>query len=392
MKKIELLAPAGNLEKLKVAYLYGADACYIGGERYSLRANAKNFTIDEIKEAVKIAHSYKKKLYVTVNIIFHDEDLDGVLDYLKTLKKLKIDAVIIADTFLIPIVNKLKLKYFISTQNSTTNYETVKFFKNLKADRVVLARELTKDEIKEIIDKTNMHVEVFLHGAMCTCMSGRCIMSNYFTLRDSNRGSCAQVCRFTFDLDKKRSVPFSIATCDLNLARHIKDLIDIGVGSLKVEGRMRSEYYIATVISCYRKLIDACYSNDYKESLVKREIKILNRVSNRKSTSQYFLRKAKKSDQYYSSSREEYSNQDFKALVLDYDKKTKLLKVEQRNYFKVNDKVNVFGPNNLDYDFVIKEIYDEDFNLRECANHPKEILYIKIDKEIPKNSIIRIRI
>ncbi len=391
MKKIELLAPAGNLEKLKIAYLYGADACYVGGEKYSLRANAKNFTTHDLKEAVKFAHKLKKKLYVTVNIIFHDEDLDGVESYLRELKKIGVDAVIIADMFLVPIAKKCKLKFFISTQNSTTNYETVNFLKGLGADRVVLARELTKDEIKEIISKTKCHVEVFLHGAMCTCISGRCILSNYFTNRDSNRGGCAQVCRFTFDLDKKRKTPFSIATCDLNLARYIKDLIDIGVGSLKIEGRMRSEYYIATVVSCYRKLIDSCYDNSYNETLLKRELKILDRVSNRKSTSQYFLRNATRKDQYYSS-REEYSNQDFLAFVLDYDKNNKMAKIEQRNYFKVNDKVNIFGPDGLDYDFVIKEIFNEDMESIECANHPKEILYIKLDKDVLVGSMIRKKI
>lgn len=388
MEKIELLAPAGNIDRLKIAYLYGADACYIGGEKYSLRANAKNFSIEEIKEAAKLAHKLKKKLYVTVNIIFHNDDLKDIKDYLKELKKAKVDACIIADLFLIPILKELKMKFFISTQTSTTNYETVKFLQKLGADRIVLARELTKDEIKEIYDKTHAHLEVFLHGAMCTCMSGRCIMSNYFTNRDSNRGSCAQVCRFTFDLDKKRKTPFSIATCDLNLAKYINDVISSGAKSLKVEGRMRSEYYIATVISAYRKLIDASYNKNFNENLLKREIKILNRVANRKSTSQYFNKKATYKDQYYSQ-REEKSNQDFKAIVLSYDNKNKLAKVEQRNYFKVKDKLNVFGPNNIDYSFTVNKIYNENMEEVKIANHPKEILYIKIDKKIPKDSMIR---
>ena len=389
-ERIELLSPAGDLKRLKIAYLYGADACYIGGQKYSLRANANNFSIEEIKEAVKIAHKLKKKLYVTVNIIFHNSDLEGIEEYLKKLDKLKVDAVIIADPFLIKIIKKncKHLKIFISTQTSTTNYDSVEYLSSLVADRVVLARELTKTEIKEIIDKTNTHIEVFLHGAMCTCMSGRCILSNYFTNRDSNRGSCAQVCRFNFDLDKKSKTDFSIATCDLNLATHIKDLIELKVGSLKIEGRMRSEYYIATVISCYRKLIDAYYENNYNNNLIKRELKILDKVSNRKSTSQYFLRQANKNDQYYIG-REEKSNQDFLAFIFSYNKKSKLAKIEQRYYFKIGDKVNIFGPNGLDYDFTITEIYNEKMEKIECANHPKEILYIKVNKEIYENSMMR---
>ena len=209
---IELLSPAGDLEKLKIAYLYGADACYIGGQNYSLRANANNFSLEEIKEAAEFAHKLGKKLYVTVNIVFHNEDLVGLKEYLKELEKCQIDALIVSDPLVIDIVNeeRLNLNIHISTQNSTTNKESVKYWQNHGVERVVLARETTKSQIEEIIKETNADIEVFLHGAMCTCYSGRCVLSNYFTNRDSNRGGCAQVCRFIFDLDKERKTKSGI--------------------------------------------------------------------------------------------------------------------------------------------------------------------------------------
>ena len=296
---IELLSPAGDLEKLKIAYLYGADACYIGGQNYSLRANANNFSLEEIKEAAEFAHKLGKKLYVTVNIVFHNEDLVGLKEYLKELEKCQIDAIIVSDPLVIDIVNeeKLNLNIHISTQNSTTNKESVKYWQNHGVERVVLARETTKSQIEEIIKETNADIEVFLHGAMCTCYSGRCVLSNYFTNRDSNRGGCAQVCRFIFDLDKERKTKYSIATKDLNLSNHIPELIDAGVKSLKIEGRMRSSYYVATVISCYRKLIDAYYNNVFEENLLKNTNKILARVANRESTAQYFKGNVDETDQ-----------------------------------------------------------------------------------------------
>ena len=390
MDRIELLSPAGDLERLKIAFLYGADACYIGGKDYSLRANASNFSIEEIKEACSFAHKLNKKVYVTVNIVFHNEDLKGIEEYIKSLEESKVDALIISDPLLIPIVKKYNLGIYLSTQNCTTNVETVKYWLSKGVDRVVLSREVSKSDMKEIMDKTHAELEVFLHGAMCTCYSGRCVLSNYFTNRDSNRGGCAQVCRFTFNLDKKRKTDYTIATKDLNLAKHIPELIEIGIKSLKIEGRMRSAYYIATVNSSYQKLIDAYYNNNFTKELVDKELKILSRVANRESTSQYFEKEANVNDQYYIG-REEVSNQDFLAIVLDYDKKTKYATIEQRNYFKLGDEVNIFGPGFEDFDFTIDEILDENGNKIECARHPKEILKIKIDTEIPKNSMIRVK-
>lgn len=392
MEKIELLSPAGDLEKLRIAYLYGADACYIGGKDYSLRANANNFSTNEIKEAVSFAHNLGKKIYVTLNIIFHNEDLEGVTKYLKELSKANVDAVIISDVFLIDIIKKETpdLKIFLSTQDSVTNKESVKYFMDKGVSRVVLARELTKDEIKEIYDATKCELEIFLHGAMCTSYSGRCVLSNYFTNRDSNRGGCCQVCRFCFNLDKDKEPKFQMATKDLNLSTFIKDLIEINVTSLKVEGRMRGTYYLATVNSCYRNLIDAYYSNNQDEKLIERNIKLLNRVSNRESSSQYFKGYVDYNDQYYNG-RLENSNQDFLAQVIDYDKNTKEAIIEQRNYFKKGDIVNLFGPGNTDIDFKIEYIKDKDNNLVDIANHPKEVLKIKVPQEVTKDFMIRVK-
>lgn len=392
MEKIELLSPAGDLEKLRIAYLYGADACYIGGKDYSLRANANNFSTNEIKEAVSFAHNLGKKIYVTLNIIFHNEDLEGVTKYLKELSKANVDAVIISDVFLIDIIKKETpdLKIFLSTQDSVTNKESVKYFMDKGVSRVVLARELTKDEIKEIYDETKCELEIFLHGAMCTSYSGRCVLSNYFTNRDSNRGGCCQVCRFCFNLDKDKEPKFQIATKDLNLSKFIKDLIEINVTSLKVEGRMRGTYYLATVNSCYRNLIDAYYSNNQDEKFIERNIKLLNRVSNRESSSQYFKGYVDYNDQYYNG-RLENSNQDFLAQVIDYDKNTKEAIIEQRNYFKKGDIVNLFGPGNIDIDFKIEYIKDKDNNLVDIANHPKEVLKIKVPQEVTKDFMIRVK-
>lgn len=391
MEKIELMAPAGDIEKLKIALLYGADIVYIGGKKYSLRANASNFTIEDIKSSCIFAHKLGKKVYVTVNILFHDEDLEGVKTYLKELEDSCVDAVIICDAFLIPIIKKEtpKLKIVMSTQMSTSNTLSVKHFLEEGVDSIVLAREVTKKEIKEIYDETHADLEVFLHGAMCTCYSGRCVLSNYVTNRDSNRGGCAQVCRFCFDLDKKRKKNFSIATKDLNLADHIKDLIEIGVKHLKVEGRMRGTYYIATVINCYRNLIDAYYNNNWTKSNLERNLKLLSRVANRESTSQYFMNEATYKDQYYLD-RMEVSNQDFLGLILDYDEKTSYATIEQRNYFKKGDKVNIFGPEKCDFDFVITDILNENNESIEIARHPKEILKIKVPRSVCKYSMMRI--
>ena len=338
MKRIELLSPAGDIERLKVTLLYGADAVYIGGEKYGLRANATNFTIDQIQEGCRFAHNLGKKVYLTLNIVFHNEDMDGVEDYIKSVVDAGIDAFIVSDPFIISYIKKNfpQVEVHLSTQDSTTNYKSVKYFQKQGVDRVVLAREVSLDEIKEIIDKTGIDIEVFIHGAMCTCYSGRCALSNYVTNRDANRGGCAQVCRFAFAVDGKKD--FTFATKDNNLAKYIGNLIDIGVTSLKVEGRMRSLYYLATVIGTYREIIDRYYDNTLTDDILGVLEERLSRVANRAVSTHYLLREADATDQYYTG-RNEASNQDYLGQVISYDKKHKLIKIYERNYFEVGDSL-----------------------------------------------------
>ena len=385
-KKIELLSPAGDLERLKIACIYGADAVYIGGKDYSLRANANNFSIEDIKESCDFAHNLNKKVYLTLNIVFHNEDIDGVYDYIKKVVEAGIDAFIVSDLFIVKYIHdNFDVEVHLSTQASTTNTESVKFLMHEGVKRVVLAREVGLSEIKEIIDETGVDIECFIHGAMCTFYSGRCVLSNYFTNRDSNRGGCAQVCRFNFKIDDK---PFSMAVKDLNASYIIKDMIESGITSLKVEGRMRSPYYLATVISSYRKIIDSYYNGTLDEEILLEENKILSRVSNRDNSTHFFDHEADVNDQYYSG-RWELSNQDYLAFVLDYDKKTNICTIAQRNYFSVGDKVLIFTPDGQRILHVIDKLYNEDMEAVEKANHAEEILKFKIDKEIPKASMIR---
>lgn len=398
MKKIELLAPAGDINRLKLAYLYGADACYIGGRDFSLRANANNFSIEEIEEACNYAHNLNKKVYVTVNIVFQNEDFEGIVEYLKELARVKVDAIIVSDPSIIKIVkeNSINLNIHISTQYSTSNKEVVKLFKEFGVERVVLSRELSKKDIKEIIDETSVEVETFVHGAMCSSYSGRCILSNYFTNRDANRGGCAQICRWDFDLyneDKliESDTKFTMSCKDLSMIEQISEMIDIGISSLKVEGRMRSNYYVATVINTYRMAIDDYYNNSLDEEKIKYYKKILDRVANRDSTCQFFDKFPDKDAQYFLG-RQEVSNQDFLGIVLDYDDENKLAIITQRNYFKKGDVVEIFGPNISTFSFVINTMYDEDDNVIEIANHPEQIIKIKLDKKVYKDDIMRIKI
>lgn len=399
MNKIELLAPAGNLEKLKFAYSYGADACYIGGKNYSLRANATNFSLEEIKVATNYAHGINKKIYVTVNIVFHDDDTKEVVSYLKALSDCKVDAIIVSDPVVIDIVNKnnIDLAMHISTQASILNYEAANFWKEKGITRIVLARELSKEEIKEIITRTGLEVETFVHGAMCSSYSGRCVLSNYLTNRDANRGGCAQICRWEFDLYDKdlnkieADTKFTASSKDLMMASYIRDIISSGITSLKVEGRMRSNYYVATVINTYRNMIDDYYDNKLTDDKLNYYIKILNRVANREAKAQFWDRLPGVDEQYYLG-RNEVSNQDFLGIVTDYDEESKMVTITERNYFQTGDEVEVFGPNIETFSFIMPEIYDGEGNKVNIARHPEEILKFRLDKKVYKNDIIRTKI
>ena len=391
MDRIELLSPAGDLERLKVTLLYGADAVYIGGQQYSLRANANNFSIEEIKEGCSFAHKLGKRVHLTLNIVFHNEDMDGVEDYIKQVVDAGIDAFIVSDPFLISYIKEKypQVEVHLSTQNSTSNYKSIHFFESVGVDRVVLARELSKKEIEEIIKNVNCDIETFIHGAMCTCFSGRCALSNYVTNRDANRGGCAQVCRFSFENGNEKE--FTFATKDLNMANHIKDLIEIGVKSLKVEGRMRSLYYLATVIGTYRNIIDDYYNNELTEENMKIYQERLDRVANRETSTHFFMKEADYTDQYYSG-RSEVSNQDYLGQVISYDKDKKLLKFYERNYFEVGDKVELFTPTGHHLEFIVEKLYNEDLEEEDVARHPDDIYYLELDTiiEIPEYSMIKI--
>ena len=389
MDRIELLSPAGDIERLKVTLLYGADAVYIGGQKYSLRANATNFSLEEIKEACDFAHNLNKKVYLTLNIVFHNEDMDGVEEYIKDVVNAGIDAFIVSDPFIISHIktNYPQVEVHLSTQNSTSNYKTIEYFKNEGIDRVVLAREVQLKDMKEMIDKTGIDIEVFIHGAMCTCFSGRCALSNYVTNRDANRGGCAQVCRFAFKSSEDKD--FTMATKDLNLARYIGNLIDAGIKSLKVEGRMRSLYYLATVIGTYREIIDRYYNNTLTDDIMDVLEYRLSRVANREVSTQYLMKEADYKDQYYSG-RQELSNQDYLGLITEYDHENKCIILVERNYFSPKDEIEIFTPSGKIYTYTVDKIYDEDMNELEVARHPEQILKLKFEEEVPKYSMIRL--
>lgn len=385
----EVLSPAGDLERLKWALMYGADAVYIGGYNYSLRANANNFSIQDITEGVAFAHSLGKKVYVTVNILFHNEDLEGLTNYLTTLSDIGVDAFIVSDLAVIKRIRELNLKpeIHISTQESSVNKFAVKFWESVGATRVVLARECSKIDILDIKNNTDAELEVFIHGAMCTSYSGRCVLSNYVTKRDSNRGGCSQVCRFIFKT--KKYDDFQIASKDLSMIDHIPELVDMGVSSLKIEGRMRSMYYIATVVNTYKNVVTLYKEGKLTSELMEYYKRVLNRLSNRENKSQFFTGDVNVSDQYYTG-RKEVSNQDFLGVVLDYS--DNIMKIEQRNNFKVGDTIEVFGPNTLATKIKVDSIINEENESVSVASHPQEVLYVKVPFKVEKNDILRVPI
>ena len=387
---IELLAPAGNMERLKIAFLYGADAVYIGGYEYSLRANAINFSKEELKEAVLFAHQLKKRVYVTVNIVFHNKDLVGLKEYLEELAFLGVDAVIVSDIAVIKVIldHHIPLEIHLSTQASTLNYEAALFYKKLGVKRVVLAREASREDIFDIKEKTGLDLECFIQGAMCTSFSGKCVLSNVVTNRDSNRGGCAQICRWIFDINEEKEI-FSMTPKDLNMSFYLKDMIDIGVNSFKVEGRMRSVYYIATVIYEYRHLFDKILSNTLTKSDILYSNDIINRCANRESTPQFYDKLPTDAEQYYLG-REEVSNQDFLGIVLDVLDGRVLL--EERNYFQVGDVVEFFGPGFEPFTYQIHKIYDEQGASIDVARHPRMHVYLDVDFEVPKLSMMRLKV
>lgn len=387
----ELLAPAGDFERLYFAFLYGADAVYFGGQNFGLRANAKNFNLEEIKKATEYAHKIGKKVYVTVNIVFHDSDFEGLDDYLKYLDEIGVDSIIVSDIAVIKRVKELGLNIAmcLSTQASTMNSRAVKFWKNLEVTRVVLAREASREAIKRI-KATGIEVEAFIHGAMCTSFSGKCILSNYMTLRDSNRGGCAQVCRWNFERSDGE-VDLTITPKDLNMVKFLEEEINMGIDSFKIEGRMRSIYYVATVIWCYRKMIDGIINKTLTDADKAYYLAVLNRCANRESAPQFFDKLPGVDEQYFNE-RDEVSNQDFLGLVVGYDENTKMATIETRNYFEKGYKVEFFGPNTETFSIVLNTIYNDSNEIIDASRHPKTIVKIPVDQKLEKNDFMRLKV
>lgn len=398
MKRIkpELLAPAGDIERLKIAILYGADAVYVGGPSLGLRANAINFTFEELKEGCDFAHSHNARVHVTVNIALHNKEIEQVKDYLIKLEEIGVDAIIVSDPAIIKLAKEnTNLEIHLSTQQSTLNRMACKHWKKEGVTRIVLGREASKEDIKDIIDNVDVDIECFIHGAMCASYSGRCVLSNFLTARDSNRGGCSQICRWNFDLlgDNKKiqgEKDFTFCTKDLSMLKVLPEMIDMGISSFKIEGRMRSIYYVATIVNIYRKAIDEYFDNKENYKYNEEYEKILNNCANRESTVQFFLKNADVSTQYYNG-REELSNQDFLAIVLDYDDENKIVTVEQRNYFGTGDIVEIFGPNIETFTYKIDKIYDEDKNEIDVVRHPQQIVSFKLENKVYPNDMIRIK-
>ncbi len=389
---IELLAPAGDLEKLKIALMYGADAVFIGGQNFSLRARASNFTLEDIKNATSFAHQKGKKVYVTTNIIPHQDDLTGVKEYLKALELCQIDAIISASPYIIDMALKhTSLEIHLSTQQSALNSETVKFWHNKGVTRIVLARELDKYQIKDLVSKTNADIEVFIHGGMCMSYSGRCSLSNTMTDRDANRGGCAHSCRWNYELvedgKKVSNKMFSMSSKDLSALEQIPYLIDAKVFSLKIEGRMKSLHYIATVVSTYRKLIDTYIKrgtiDDFKPYLIE-----LQKAENRPASFGY-LEGIPGIEQLLYDKKNEQPSQLFIGLVQDYDEESGIATIEQRNHFEIGQEIEIFNPNGSELSFILDDMTDEDGHPLDVARHPQQILKIKVPFKVEPYAMLR---
>ena len=397
MSRIELLAPAGDLERLKVAVRYGADAVYLGGKQFSLRTRASNFTLDDIQAGVAFAHGHDARVHVTVNMIPHEEDFNGLEAYLKALESIGVDAIIVASYAIMKLAKQVapSLEVHVSTQHSSTNSAAIAFWAKEGMDRVVLAREYTMAQIQETCKHSSLPVEVFVHGGMCIAYSGRCMLSNYMTGRDANRGGCAQSCRWNYRLyDDHEAVysdkeMFSMGSKDLCAIDYIPALVDAGVRSLKIEGRMKSQYYLATIVRAYRMCIDAYCAYGYipKETmrLGKEE---LAKAENRES-SIGFYGGSPQSDGHLYGGNGLKANQDYLAEVVDYDAKTKIATLRVRNNFSSNMACEAFGPHLENTRFTMPTLYDEEEKIVEVANKPMAILHAKIEIDLHAYDMIR---
>ncbi len=405
MHKVELLAPAGSLEKLKIAVMYGADAVYVGGEEFSLREAAENFTLDELREGVSFAHKYGAKVYVTVNIIAHNSDIDEIKKYVGELSKIDIDGVIVADMGVFMLIREIAphIDIHVSTQANSLNYVTAQTWYKMGAKRVVLARELTIEEVREIRDKTpvGLELEMFVQGAMCMSYSGRCLLSNYMADRDSNKGACAQPCRWKYNLveelrpgeympvyENERGT-FIFNSKDLCLIRHIPEIVDAGVVSLKIEGRVKSEYYVASVVKAYREALDAYYQDPENYSLDPKLYDELKKVSHREYWEGFCFGQPSIVGQVFGSSSyiREY---DIVGIVKGYEEETGITIVEQRNRFFVGDEVEIISP--LVPGFTTHTVdFLQDEKGFDITNAPHAAMTVRMNfgRKVAVNSLIR---
>ena len=396
---IELLAPAGNMEKLKTAFHFGADAVYLAGKRYGLRAFADNFTDEQIAEAVNYAHSLGKKVYVTLNIFAHNPDFDDLKDYLKVLENAKVDAVLVSDVGMFSFVKQnCNVPIHISTQANTTNKHAVKFWTEQGAERVVLAREVNLKEVANIHDFCpQTELEIFVHGAMCISYSGRCLMSNYLTNRDSNGGACVQACRWAWEVrevgrddympvmeDERGTYIFN--SKDMNMLAHLPQIINAGVVSLKIEGRMKSPFYVATVVNAYRRALDAIAKDEFTEELICQLNLELDKASHRAYTTGFYFDE-QETRQYYPSSR---AVEEYKFIAVVKEVGDGYVVVEQRNKFVVGETLETLSvTSDTNKQFTVDYALDEKGNQVEVCNKVQQLLKINCPFHLAVGDILR---
>lgn len=404
MRKTELLIPAGSLDVLKTAVIYGADAVYLGGEAFGLRAKAKNFTNEEIKEGIAFAHEHGVKVYITANILAHNDDLAGVEAYFEELKEICPDALIISDPGVFMTARRIlpDMELHISTQANNTNYGTYRFWYDLGAKRVVSARELSLKEIKEIRDHIpeDMEIESFIHGAMCISYSGRCLLSNYFTGRDANQGACTHPCRWKYSVveetrpgeympvyENERGT-FIFNSKDLCMIEHVPEMIEAGIDSFKIEGRMKTALYVATVARTYRKAID-----DYLESPEKYRANLewykeeIGKCTYREFTTGFYFGKPTSETQIYDNNTY-VKNYAYLGTVEAVDGRG-FVRIEQKNKFSVGETIEIMKPDGRNIMTGVRGIYTEDGERRESAPHPKEVLYVDLDEKADVYDLLR---
>jgi peptidase U32 len=401
--KVELLAPAGDMERLKAAIKFGANAVFMAGDSFGLRANAKNFDRQAMIDAVEYAHKNGVRVHITMNIVPHDNDLDGIEDYLKFLDDIEVDALIISDPGIFMKAKELtNIDLHISTQASVTNTDTVNFWYKMGAKRVILARELSLEEIIEVRKNTpkDLEIEVFVHGAMCISYSGRCLLSNYMTGRDANRGDCAQACRWKYSIQEENrpgeyypieedgSGTYIMNSKDLCLIDELDKLIEAGIDSFKIEGRMKTAFYVATVVRSYRQVIDAYYDGNYNKEIVQKYFNELEKASHRHYTKAFFYNKPDSNTQIYENS-SYIRKYDFIGVVLEYNSKTKEAIIEQRNRFFLGDEIEIFGNYKDYYNYKIDNMRNNKGEELEVANRPKEKISMTINLPLEAGDMLR---